>query len=210
MLWGLRCLAVALAALAALPGSLSAQVSEPLVHVTPTDYPAEVGVGRDVHHVVLAISLEADGRVTECRVVRSSGEPRLDSESCRILRERAVLRPDEFPRRRIAVRWYPEQRQESLGRRGEPLLLSIRPLIWNDDYPLEAIRRNERGAVAYSVRVSSDGRPLSCTVDSSSGSAALDRQTCALVMRRANFIPQVDDQGRRITGTYRGRVAWSL
>jgi TonB family protein len=181
-----------------------------LVHVTEVDYPADVDLVRGVsRHSVLSVSVEPGGRVIGCRIASSSGEPRLDAESCRILRERAVLRPAAL-RGRITFRWYPEQPHPPVRRRGEPLLLSSGPLIRNGDYPRAARRRNEAGEVHFRVHVSSSGRPLSCAVTRSSGSADLNRQTCALVMQRADFIPEVDDQGGRVDGTYRGSVKWML
>lgn len=58
-----------------------------------SDYPAdlaEAGVGGRVTVLYL---VETDGRVSDCEVVGSSGVPRLDALTCRLIRERFRFRP---------------------------------------------------------------------------------------------------------------------
>jgi protein TonB len=79
-----------------------------------------------------------------------------------------------------------------------------------DDYPMEAIRREEQGTTAYRLTVSRRGRVTGCEITSSSGSSALDSQTCRILTRRARFEPARDVQGKRIADTYSGRIRWEL
>lgn len=61
--------------------------------ISPRDYPREAsrtGVGGSV---TVVLDVDADGRVTACRVTGSSGHPALDETTCRLIRERFRYRP---------------------------------------------------------------------------------------------------------------------
>ena len=79
-----------------------------------------------------------------------------------------------------------------------------------DDYPLEAIKREEQGTVAYRLTINRRGHVSRCEITSSSGSEALDGQTWRILTRRARFEPARDDFGKRIPDTYTGRIRWEL
>jgi protein TonB len=82
--------------------------------------------------------------------------------------------------------------------------------IVNDDYPAAAIRANEEGSVTVRLTVTEAGRPESCDLIRSSGSAVLDHTTCSLLMRRARFSPARDDRGRPVRGAVTRTVRWQL
>lgn len=67
----------------------------------------------------------------------------------------------------------------------------INPDIWIDevrDYPDSAKDRRQGGRVAAQLTIRDDlGRPVLCNVAESSGVAALDEATCALLMKNARF-----------------------
>jgi len=68
--------------------------------ITSRDYPrhlSEAGIGG---HVSITFTVLPNGRVTGCRVARSSGVPELDSLTCRLVQERFRFRPstDRFGR----------------------------------------------------------------------------------------------------------------
>lgn len=61
--------------------------------ITPRDYPrylSEAGIGG---HVSVTFTVQVNGRVTGCRVARSSGVPELDSLTCRLVEQRFRFRP---------------------------------------------------------------------------------------------------------------------
>jgi protein TonB len=61
--------------------------------ITPRDYPRhlrEAGIGGTVG---ILFTVGVNGRVTACRVTRSSGIPELDALTCRLIRERFIYRP---------------------------------------------------------------------------------------------------------------------
>lgn len=79
-----------------------------------------------------------------------------------------------------------------------------------DDYPAAAIRREEQGTVNFSLSINRRGRVTECQVVQSSGSEALDKQTCRILTKRARFDPARNAEGKRIADTYSGRIRWEL
>jgi TonB family protein len=87
-----------------------------------------------------------------------------------------------------------------------PLLRPVNdPAAWftADDYPAEALKAHEAGAVGYEAEVGPAGLVTACRVARSSGSPSLDAVTCALVFARARFPAGAP-------GTYKARVAWTF
>ena len=70
------------------------------------------------------------------------------------------------------------------------------------DYPREAWRRHEEGRVRFELSLSPQGRVGDCRILESSGSAALDGRTCAILRQRARFAPG--------GGIVRSEIAWRL
>lgn len=83
-------------------------------------------------------------------------------------------------------------------------------LFSQDDYPVEALRRDEEGLVIAQVEVTSQGRVGGCTIVQSSGSQALDNGTCAIVTRRARYKPARDEAGQAVADHDRVRIKWQL
>lgn len=80
----------------------------------------------------------------------------------------------------------------------------------DDDYPQDAIRNEEQGAVDFALHVSATGEITGCSVVKSSGSATLDETTCKLMTDRLRFIPARDRKGRAVAAIYRKQVLWRL
>ena len=87
-----------------------------------------------------------------------------------------------------------------------------RPGLWvtNNDYPTGAMRRGEQGVTGFSVAVGPDGRVRDCVVTRSSGSAELDRATCAKVSARARFSPALDSSGSAVAARYANTIRWQI
>ena len=103
--------------------------------------------------------------------------------------------------------------------RADPLLVkpvAVKPRgnpgewVTNDDYPDAALRAEEQGRTRFRIEVGADGRPTSCTVTASSGSASLDNAACRLLMRRARFVPGKDANGDPVGGTYANSFNWRI
>jgi protein TonB len=83
-------------------------------------------------------------------------------------------------------------------------------LFSSDDYPEEAMRRDEQGTVAYTLAINPRGSVSNCVIARSSGSAALDTATCTVLQQRAHFIPARDGSGRPVADLHSGRIRWVL
>ena len=60
--------------------------------ILPSDYPESLS-GTGARRVSVTFTVETNGRVTNCRVTRSSGIPQLDALTCRLMEERFRFRP---------------------------------------------------------------------------------------------------------------------
>lgn len=79
-----------------------------------------------------------------------------------------------------------------------------------DDYPADAIRKEEQGEVRFVLSVSPEGRPTNCRVMQSSGSDSLDATTCRVLQRRARLDPARNAQGEPVADEVSGTVRWVL
>jgi protein TonB len=68
--------------------------------ITPRDYPKRLGNAGIGGTVSVSFTVLVDGRVTRCRVTRSSGVPELDALTCTLIEQRFRFRPatDRFGR----------------------------------------------------------------------------------------------------------------
>lgn len=82
--------------------------------------------------------------------------------------------------------------------------------VTTDDYPADALRNAQEGAVAFRLLVDRAGHPYECMITASSGYPALDAHTCTLLKSRAKFAPALDINGEAIQGTYSNRVRWVI
>jgi TonB family protein len=80
----------------------------------------------------------------------------------------------------------------------------------NDDYPEEALSRDEQGIVGFKLDVDQAGRVSRCTVTASSGSASLDSATCRIMTSRARFSPATDDAGRPVGDSINSHIRWQI
>ena len=67
--------------------------------ILPSDYPNHLGYAGN-RRVTVTFTVQVNGRVTGCRVARSSGIPELDGLTCRLIEQRFRFRPatDRFGR----------------------------------------------------------------------------------------------------------------
>jgi TonB family protein len=87
---------------------------------------------------------------------------------------------------------------------------TLEGIFSSDDYPTIAIYRNEIGSVRFVLLVDETGRVADCSVIQTSGIAALDTQSCALVSQRARFVPATDVNGRPVKSAVLQTVSWRL
>ncbi|MEO9133126.1 MAG: energy transducer TonB [Sphingomonas sp.] len=86
------------------------------------------------------------------------------------------------------------------------------PAFWfsNDDYPIDARRRNEEGRVMVRLKIDRHGVPRACAIISSSGSITLDNVTCDLAMRRGRFVPARNAHGKAAWSRWTSGIRWQL
>jgi len=82
--------------------------------------------------------------------------------------------------------------------------------ISDRDYPRELSDAGISGTVGVRYRVGIDGRARDCLVTRSSGSAALDTHTCALIERRFRFRPSRDADGRPVPSIIIENHSWIM
>lgn len=80
----------------------------------------------------------------------------------------------------------------------------------SDDYPAAALREEREGVARFRVTIGADGHVRNCEILASSGSADLDRATCANIAKRARFKPATDDTGAVVGGSYTSAVKWEI
>lgn len=83
-------------------------------------------------------------------------------------------------------------------------------LFSNDDYPREALDKNEWGTVGALIWVEVDGRVSSCQIIESNASKSLEKSTCDVVRRRARFAPAINAAKQAVRFPYFFRVRWLL
>jgi TonB family protein len=91
-----------------------------------------------------------------------------------------------------------------------PRLRNPQAIVTFRDYPSDSLRQHEYGIVSIVLRVSPEGRVISCDITESSGAAALDKKTCSLHMARARFDPAKDATGLPTAGEYRASTSWGI
>lgn len=79
-----------------------------------------------------------------------------------------------------------------------------------DDYPGEAIRRNEQGTVGVHYKIGTDGKVSDCRVAESSGSKILDNQTCAIITKRVRYEPARTKSGEPVSSIGFQRIRWEM
>lgn len=82
-------------------------------------------------------------------------------------------------------------------------------LRW-DDYPEQAVDKEQEGRVAIALLINEQGRVADCQVVSTGGSAVLDVQTCAAITRRAKFEPAIGLDGKPAKDSIVQRIVWRL
>ena len=78
------------------------------------------------------------------------------------------------------------------------------------EYPSAALRAEEQGAVTVKLAIDERGQVSACEVVKSSGSSALDSETCRTVRRRARYTPAVGTDGRAMASVDQHTVRWAL
>jgi protein TonB len=77
-----------------------------------------------------------------------------------------------------------------------PVVPQVLRLFSVNDYPVEALQNHWEGSVIADLTVSPKGVITDCRIVKSSGYTLLDRTTCNILHRRAQFRPFRDPDGK--------------
>jgi TonB family protein len=197
----------------AFPEPVRAQSSAPYFYMQIGDYPADALAAHQEGDVPIVLHIRRDGTIQDCSV--ESGPRLLRRASCAVVAQRGLFRPEAKEGgpavravRAVATWKIPTAPQVSDFGGATPI--SAPQWITDGDYPLEALRRGQQGAVDIAFDIGENGRATACTILKSSGSVPLDRTTCGLIEQRAAFLPAVDSSGTVRATKGRTRFTWRL
>jgi protein TonB len=75
--------------------------------LTSRDYPREaIRAWPRNGRVFVAVRVQLDGRATDCKINRSSGNPGIDADTCRLVMAKVRFTPARDERGRPYVDWY--------------------------------------------------------------------------------------------------------
>jgi TonB family protein len=80
----------------------------------------------------------------------------------------------------------------------------------SSDYPDVSMQGDEQGALKIAVLVDESGKVADCSVIKTSGTAALDVQSCALILERAHFSPAVGTNGQPTKSGFVQTITWQI
>lgn len=101
----------------------------------------------------------------------------------------------------------PEGEQSLLAKRAKANDASF---FKDEDYPAVSIRSDQSGAVRFALLIDEKGKVADCTVIETSGVAALDAQTCAIIKTRAKFEPAIGLDGKPAKDASVGTIRWAM
>lgn len=87
---------------------------------------------------------------------------------------------------------------------------NIQGLFNSDDYPGIAVFQDQMGDVALVMLIDEQGKVADCTVTQTSGVAALDAQSCAIIKKRGRFNPAIGQDGKPAKSSWLQRIRWRL
>lgn len=83
-------------------------------------------------------------------------------------------------------------------------------LFRGDDYPGVSVSQAKSGSVSVAILIDEAGRVADCTIVNTSGVAALDAQSCAVIKQRAKFTPAIGLDGKPAKDAYVQRITWRI
>lgn len=140
------------------------------------------------------LTQDANGTITDCLLIVSSGHKALDEASCPLIKGARMSLGDYFEDQ-LQFYWYLPSRVQANTYGGA---IPISPTWWivTDDYPsVPELRKGHRGTVSISYEITENGRATNCQGQSLDGGQQLAVEICELFERRARFISAVGPDG---------------
>ena len=165
--------------------------------------------GREVFH----LDIDATGKLVSCKLADRIGSPAKIDLCTRVEHQYAVRKgADGKAAPFSAVEAFTKivHVDPAAPPQPDPLNGSLQGLFTSDDYPANALDRDDQGQVGIVIRTDPKGAISDCVVEETSKSEDLDKQTCDVIRKRAKFKPALNKQGRAVTGEYRARIHWQI
>lgn len=188
--------------------------TRPATWVTFDDYPSEPLRLRQEGVVGFRLTIDPLGRASQCVITSSSTYPALDATTCTHLLRRARFTPAIGSNGEAIVGSYASSVRWTLPVELPAIPVELVPIgspgNWATDldYPRAAARLKQEGDVGFTLRLGTSGRPIGCTIVSSSTFTELDNHTCKLMMARARFKLAEFDPGQLDGATWTSIVHW--
>jgi TonB family protein len=180
--------------------------------VPDAHYPFPSLVANEDGRSVVTIAVAADGRVTEAKILSSSGSPRLDQAALQVAKSQWVFAPTEERQLpdadtlTVNIDWTLPFDDLDLAVPptfpGQDPLLPVSELrggvappramasgILADDYPPESILNKEQGTIGVRILIKEDGVPGEVEVLVSSGYPRLDEAARTMILRKWRYRP---------------------
>lgn len=179
--------------------------------IVRSDYPDAAIQAREEGQVETRFVVGVDGRVSNCRVTRSSGSTALDQTTCRLIEERFRWTPARDAQGNPVTEERGWQQTWWLERRSDGLTAPVlrRRGLSGENYPAAVRSLSVRGAIDLALQLDTRGRVTGCSVTTSSGIEDIDRAWCDFVIRRYRFTPALRN-GRPIRSTYLQHHSWDF
>ena len=100
-------------------------------------------------------------------------------------------------------------RYENRSRDVKPLNNPGRWLV-SSDYPREMLSTGQQGLVSFRLMVGPEGKPLSCHIQRSTRPQEFDDAVCRGLMRRAQFNPALDVEGKPMLAFFQSSVRFQM
>lgn len=180
-------------------------------HLMPADsYPMLSVVQGEQGSVIFGFTIEPDGSVSNLRMMKSSGFPRLDETAMENVKAWRY-KPGQKDGKPVAcpweaqVTWSLHDAPEVFPENGPFGIVHLGP----SDYPSSALRRKETGAAAFMVAIDEKGKQMFSTMVRSSGFTDLDGASADYVKNKLNVTPP-EVSGRPIASFVNVVLIWSL
>jgi TonB family protein len=219
----LRSCLLALAAVASVPAARADDTAAPSCHapdisqpaplnshaMTADDYPLLSIAEGEEGTVTLDFLIDTQGKVSDAKVLQTSGSARLDDAAVAIAKARWLYRPGTQAGQPVACRW--EARviwQLDLGPIPDDSPFTMIQMS-AADYPADARARGEAGTAYVVVIVDETGKIATARVMRSSGFADLDTASLAIVKSRWRPAP-AQFSGKPVRSMIGLVLVWSL
>jgi TonB family protein len=190
----------------------SAQIPKIYLQMPNEMYPPEALSAKLEGNVQVTLVAATDGSA-QCATKAPESLAILKKATCDILVRRITFSPSSSPTKTIALEarwkiWNPRPGVAPTPQRyGGAIPISPESWVFTDDYPSSELG-GPGGKVTAAFDIGVDGRPANCTIAISSGARAFDDRTCAVIIRRARFIPAIDDSGRPRATSANHTIIW--